>query len=265
MTYNVSALLEKKKPTTFSFMDKERCGGNGLISTFWGPPFWYFLNVICARAILLQSDSFTQLAVHILYTTQFVLPCRPCRVSLADHFKTLDFTMNTITKPEWLAAMIYSIHNRVNTLKTEKMFSPHDWKLQFGKCDQDSSQQLWLVVIFIINCVLSTFPNSQDDASNNRKEHICTYLRLMGQVLPDIIRQDLLDNAVQCSTVDRQHMCRTFFPILRHLSVSGFELKIGSDTEGSLDLLRYCDSDETNWTNCLNVATQFLNDLNNKI
>jgi len=76
---------------------------------FWGPSGWKLLHLIVASPMEDRSKT-----VKWFCLLPFVLPCKYCRASLHEYYRSQPPTEALFANPETAGKWLYDIHNRVN-------------------------------------------------------------------------------------------------------------------------------------------------------
>lgn len=79
---------------------------------FWGPPAWKLLHTVAAA--YKPTPQSRKRMCAFLEVLPYVLPCKYCRASLTEHYKTLPYDGQALDSREQLEEWMYMLHNVVN-------------------------------------------------------------------------------------------------------------------------------------------------------
>jgi hypothetical protein len=111
-TYN------KTKKNIFSKKDYK--SGDGMLVSVWGPAQWHFLHAMSFNypdnPTLKDKKHYRDYVLNLRY----VLPCKYCRVNLANNFKKKPLQMCHMKSRETFSRYIYELHETINRMLNKK-------------------------------------------------------------------------------------------------------------------------------------------------
>lgn len=104
-----------------TFTKKDFNSGDGMLTTAWGPQFWFILHNITFNYPVNPTKDDIDHYYSFFKTLRYVLPCRHCRENIVKNMKTLKFSKKIFINRETLSKWVYELHNHVNTMLGKKV------------------------------------------------------------------------------------------------------------------------------------------------
>ena len=108
----------KTKKRTFNKTDF--LSGDGMMTKIWGPLAWTFLHTISFNYPVKPSSEDKQHYKDYVLNLQYVLPCKYCRINLANNFKKKPLQMCHMASRATFSRYIYDLHETVNKMLNKK-------------------------------------------------------------------------------------------------------------------------------------------------
>ena len=108
----------KTKKRVFTKKDYE--SGDGMMTKIWGPAMWHYLHTMSFNY---PVDPTKQQKIHyrdFVLNLKNVLPCKYCRINLANNFKKKPLQMCHMKSRETFSRYIYELHETVNRMLNKK-------------------------------------------------------------------------------------------------------------------------------------------------
>lgn len=110
----------RKKAKNFIFSKEDYNSNDGMLTTVWGPVFWFFLHTMSFNYPVSPSIETKRHYMNFVLSLKNILPCKHCRDNLTDNFKKLPITMNTMKNRETFSRYIYDLHELINKMLKKK-------------------------------------------------------------------------------------------------------------------------------------------------
>ena len=108
----------KTKKTIFS--KKDYISGDGMLVSVWGPAQWHFLHTMSfnypVNPTLKDKKHYRDYVLNLRY----VLPCKYCRINLANNLKKKPLQMCHMKSRETFSRYIYELHETINRMLNKK-------------------------------------------------------------------------------------------------------------------------------------------------
>jgi hypothetical protein len=106
----------KKTSTKRVFKKKDYYSGDGMLTSVWGPPMWHYLHTMSFNYPINPTPSDKKHYKDFVVSLQYVLPCKYCRINLANNFKKKPLQMCDMASRETFSRYIYELHELVNKM-----------------------------------------------------------------------------------------------------------------------------------------------------
>jgi hypothetical protein len=94
--------------------------GDGMLTTVWGPAMWHFLHTMSFNYPVNPSAKDKKHYRDYILNLRYVLPCKYCRINLANNFKKKPLQMCDMTSRYTFSRYIYELHETVNKMLHKK-------------------------------------------------------------------------------------------------------------------------------------------------
>jgi len=98
------------------FSKKDYNAGDGMLVSIWGPAQWHFLHTMSfnypVNPTLKDKKHYRDYVLNLRY----VLPCKYCRINLANNFKKKPLQMCHMKSRETFSRYIYELHETINRM-----------------------------------------------------------------------------------------------------------------------------------------------------
>jgi hypothetical protein len=108
----------KTKRRVFTKKDYE--SGDGMMTKIWGPAMWHYLHTMSFNY---PVEPTKEQKIHyrdFVLNLKNVLPCKYCRINLANNFKKKPLQMCHMKSREAFSRYIYELHETVNRMLNKK-------------------------------------------------------------------------------------------------------------------------------------------------
>ena len=102
------------------FTKKDYNSGDGMLTSSWGPAFWFYLHMMSFNYPVNPSPQDKQHYKDFVVNLQYVLPCKYCRMNLTNNFKKKPLQMCDMSNRETFSRYIYELHELVNKMLKKK-------------------------------------------------------------------------------------------------------------------------------------------------
>jgi len=102
------------------FTKKDYNSGDGMLTSVWGPPMWHYLHTMSFNYPVNPSDEDKKHYKDFILNLQHVLPCKYCRINLANNFKKKPIQMCDMASRETFSRYVYDLHEVVNKMLQKK-------------------------------------------------------------------------------------------------------------------------------------------------
>ena len=107
----------KKK---YIFKKKDYNAGDGMMTTVWGAPMWHYLHTMSFNYPVEPTQENKKHYRDFVLNLKNVLPCKYCRINLANNFKKKPLQMCHMKSRETFSRYIYELHETVNRMLNKK-------------------------------------------------------------------------------------------------------------------------------------------------
>jgi len=102
------------------FKSNDFSSGDGFLTTIWGPLLWTFLHTMSfnypVKPTLENKKHYRDFVLNL----KNILPCKYCRINLANNFKKKPLLMCYMTNRSTFSRYIYDLHETVNKMLNKK-------------------------------------------------------------------------------------------------------------------------------------------------
>ncbi len=115
--------MNKTKKKKYTFTKKDYNSGDGMLTSVWGPAQWHFLHTMSFNYPVHPTKADKQHYRDYVYNLRYVLPCKYCRINLANNLKKKPLLMCHMANRGTFSRYIYELHELVNKMlgKTSKL------------------------------------------------------------------------------------------------------------------------------------------------
>ena len=107
----------KKK---YTFTKNNYISGDGMQTNIWGPAAWHFIHTISFNYPVEPTQENKKHYREFVLNLKNVLPCKYCRINLANNFKKKPLQMCHMKSRETFSRYIYELHETVNKMLNKK-------------------------------------------------------------------------------------------------------------------------------------------------
>jgi hypothetical protein len=94
--------------------------GDGMLTTVWGPAMWHYLHTMSFNYPVNPTAENKKHYMDFVINLKNVLPCKYCRINLANNFKKKPLKMCDMANRETFSRYIYELHETVNKMLNKK-------------------------------------------------------------------------------------------------------------------------------------------------
>lgn len=102
------------------YTKKEYNSGDGMLTTVWGPAMWHYLHTMSFNYPVNPTPNDKKHYREFVLNLQNVLPCKYCRINLANNFKKKPLQMCYMKSRDSFSRYIYDLHETVNKMLNKK-------------------------------------------------------------------------------------------------------------------------------------------------
>jgi hypothetical protein len=102
------------------FTKKEYNSGDGMLTSAWGPAIWHYLHMMSFNYPVNPTNEDKTKYRDFILNLQYVLPCKYCRMNLANNFKERPIQSCDMENRETFSKYVYDLHEIVNTMLKKK-------------------------------------------------------------------------------------------------------------------------------------------------
>jgi hypothetical protein len=107
-----------KKNNTYKKSDFN--SGDGMLTTVWGPAMWHYLHTMSFNYPVEPTIQNKKHYRDFVLNLRNVLPCKYCRMNLANNLKKKPLMMCHMKSRETFSRYIYELHETVNRMLNKK-------------------------------------------------------------------------------------------------------------------------------------------------
>ena len=108
----------KTKKRVFSKKDYE--SGDGMMTSVWGPAMWHYLHTMSFNYPVEPTSENKKNYRNFVLNLRNVLPCKYCRMNLANNLKKKPLQMCHMKSRETFSRYIYELHETINRMLNKK-------------------------------------------------------------------------------------------------------------------------------------------------
>ena len=102
------------------FKKNNYASSDGMVTKIWGPMLWTSLHIISFNYPVNPTNEDKIHYKEFIYSLQYVLPCKYCRINLIKNFKQKPLLMCHMKNRETFSRYIYELHELVNKMLNKK-------------------------------------------------------------------------------------------------------------------------------------------------
>jgi hypothetical protein len=102
------------------FGKKDYSSGDGMLTSVWGPAKWHFLHTMSFNYPVNPSAKDKKHYRDFILNLRYVLPCKYCRINLANNLKKKPLKMCHMASREHFSRYIYELHETINRMLKKK-------------------------------------------------------------------------------------------------------------------------------------------------
>jgi hypothetical protein len=105
-----------KKTKKRVFTKKDYLSGDGMMTKIWGPAAWHFMHTISFNYPIKPTLEEKKYYSDFIINLQYVLPCKYCRMNLANNLKKKPLQMCHMASRDTFSRYVYELHELVNKM-----------------------------------------------------------------------------------------------------------------------------------------------------
>ena len=102
------------------FGKKDYSSGDGMLTSVWGPAQWHFLHTMSFNYPVNPTAEDKKHYRDYILNLRYVLPCKYCRINLANNLKKKPLKMCHMASRETFSRYIYELHETINRMLNKK-------------------------------------------------------------------------------------------------------------------------------------------------
>jgi hypothetical protein len=102
------------------FSKEDYNSGDGMLVTIWGPAMWHYLHTMSFNYPVEPTSENKKHYRDFVLNLKNVLPCKYCRINLANNFKKKPLQMCDMANRETFSRYIYELHETINRMLGKK-------------------------------------------------------------------------------------------------------------------------------------------------
>ena len=102
------------------FSKKDFLSGDGMMTKIWGPLQWTFLHIMSFNYPVNPTIEDKKHYRDYILNLRYVLPCKYCRINLANNLKKKPLQMCHIASRDTFSRYVYELHEVVNKMLNKK-------------------------------------------------------------------------------------------------------------------------------------------------
>jgi hypothetical protein len=107
-----------KKHNTYKKSDFS--SGDGMLTAVWGPAMWHYLHIMSFNYPVEPTSENKKNYRNFVLNLRNVLPCKYCRINLANNLKKKPLQMCHMKSRETFSRYIYELHETINRMLNKK-------------------------------------------------------------------------------------------------------------------------------------------------
>lgn len=108
------------KTKKYVFNKKDYNSGDGILTQVWGPAAWHFIHAMSFNYPVNPTLENKKHYKDFIYNLRNILPCKYCRINLANNFKKKPLLMCHMKNRSTFSKYIYELHELVNKMLGKK-------------------------------------------------------------------------------------------------------------------------------------------------
>jgi hypothetical protein len=104
-----------------TYSKKDYASGDGFLTTVWGPMMWSYLHTMSFNYPVNPTNEDKKHYRDFIISLQYVLPCKYCRMNLANNFKKNPIKPCHMESRDTFSRYIYDLHETVNKMLKKKV------------------------------------------------------------------------------------------------------------------------------------------------
>ena len=109
-----------KTKKNFVYKKSDYNSGDGMLTAVWGPAMWHYLHTMSFNYPVNPSVENKKHYRDFVLNLKNVLPCKYCRINLANNFKKKPLQMCHMASRETFSRYVYELHETVNRMLKKK-------------------------------------------------------------------------------------------------------------------------------------------------
>lgn len=102
------------------FTKKDYNSGDGMLTMSWGPAMWHYLHMMSFNYPVNPTPENKKQYKEFIISLKYVLPCKYCRMNLANNLKKKPLLMCHMANRETFSRYVYELHETVNKMLHKK-------------------------------------------------------------------------------------------------------------------------------------------------
>lgn len=108
------------KTKKHTYKKSDYSSGDGMLTTVWGPAMWHYLHTMSFNYPVEPTPENKKNYRNFVLNLRNVLPCKYCRMNLANNLKKKPLMMCHMKNRETFSRYIYELHETVNRMLNKK-------------------------------------------------------------------------------------------------------------------------------------------------
>lgn len=111
----------KNKTMKKTYSKNDYASGDGFLTSVWGPMMWSYLHTMSFNYPVHPTADDKKHYRDFIISLQYVLPCKYCRMNLANNFKKNPIKACHMENRDAFSRYIYDLHETVNKMLKKKV------------------------------------------------------------------------------------------------------------------------------------------------
>lgn len=129
-----------------TFRRRDYMSGDGMLTSVWGPSMWHYMHTMSFNYPVKPTPQDKHKYREFILNLQYTLPCKYCRINLANNFKAVPLTRACMASRDTFSRYIYRLHEHINKmLKKKSGLSYCDVRERYehfrSRCTQDETDK----------------------------------------------------------------------------------------------------------------------------
>lgn len=120
-TRNNRTKNNKNKTVKKTYSKNDYASGDGFLTSVWGPMMWSYLHTMSFNYPVNPTADDKKHYRDFIISLQYVLPCKYCRMNLANNFKKKPIQPCHMENRDAFSRYIYDLHETVNKMLKKKV------------------------------------------------------------------------------------------------------------------------------------------------